>query len=129
MTRQADQTLGIGWNGLNDRLVQPDPYRELDEHRAQASQRIDAVLTVELHRLLGRALPVALVLFLDLLHQGLERAHRLDLAALLDGERDHHHPHQQSEGNNRNAKVSQQVVVEQNQGVDHRLDDHQVPGV
>lgn len=110
-------------------MVQPYPDRELDEHRTQAAERVDPILAVELHRLLRSALSVALVFLLDLLHQRLERAHRLDLATLLDSERDHHHPHKQGEGNDRDAEISEQVVVEQDQRVDHRLDDHEVPGV
>ena len=85
MARQTYKTLGVGGDGLNYRLVQPYPDRELNEHRAQAPERVDAVFPVELHRLLRSALPVPLVFLLDLLHQGLERTHPLDLAALLDG--------------------------------------------
>ena len=129
MSRQADETLRVGWNSLYYRLVQPDPYRELNEHWSQTAEWVDTLLAVELHRLLGRALPVAFVLVLDLLHHGLESAHRLDLAALLHRERDHHDPYQQGEGNYRDAEVREQVVIQQDQGIDHRLDDHEVPGV
>ena len=129
VSRQADETLRVGWNSLNNRLVQPDPYRELNEHWSQAAKRVNTLLTIQLHRLLGRALPVAFVLVLDLLHHGLESAHRLYLAALLHRERNHHDPHQQSKGDNRDAKVREQVVIEQDQSIDHRLDDHEVPGV
>ena len=129
MARQPDKTLRVRRNSLYDRLVQPYPDRELNEHRTQTAKRVNTLLAVELHRFLGGALPIALVLVLDLLHHRLECAHRLDLATLLHCEWNHHDPHQQSEGNNRDAKVSQQVVVEQDQCVDHRLDDHKVPSV
>ena len=87
------------------------------------------MLTVELHRLLGCPLTVTFVLVLDLLHERLESAHGLNLAALLDRQGDHHHPDQQRESDDGNAKIRQEVVVKQNQSVDHRLDDHEVPSI
>ena len=92
VARESDEAFRVGRNSLYDRLVQPYPDRKLDEHRAQTAQRVDAMLTVELHRLLRSPLPVTLVLVLDLLHERLESAHGLNLAALLDRQGDHHHP-------------------------------------
>lgn len=129
MARETDKALRVGRDGLDDRLVQPYPDWELNEHRAQAAQRVDAVLSIELHRLLRRALPVSLVLVLDLLHERLERAHGLDLATLLDCQRDHHQSDEQREGYDRDSEVREQIVVEQDQPVDHRLDDYEVPSV
>ncbi len=114
MARETDKAFRVGRNGLDDRLVQPYPDWELNKHRTQASQRIDAMLSVELHRLLGRALPVTLVLVLNLLHERLECAHALDLATLLDRQGDHHHPHKERKGYDRNPEVRQQIVIEQN---------------
>ena len=129
MARQANEAFRVRWNGLDDRLIQTYPDRELNEHRAQTAKRVNTLFAVELHRLLGRALPIAFVLVLDLLHHRLESAHGLDLATLFHCERDHRDSYQQREGNYRDAKVGEQVVVEQHQPVDHRLDDHEVPGV
>ena len=129
MARQPNKTLRVRRNSLDNRLIQTYPDRELNEHRTQTAKRVNTLLAVELHRLLGRPLPIALVLVLNLLHHGLECAHCLDLAALLHREWNHHDPYQQSEGDYRDAKVSQQVVVEQYQCIDHRLDDHEVPSV
>ena len=84
---QSDEAFGLGWNSLEDCLVESDPDWELYEHGAEAAERIDSLLLVEGHRLAGRAPPFALVLLLNLLHLWLERGHSLDLAALLDGER------------------------------------------
>ena len=129
MARQAYETLRVGGNSLNDRLVKTNPDGKLNEHRTQAAKRVNTLFPVELHGLLRSSLPIALMLLLDLLHHGLKRAHGLDLAALLHRKRDHHEPDQQSEGNYRNTEVSEQVVVEQDQPVDHRLDDHEGPCV
>ncbi len=75
VTGQADEALGIRRHRLQDRLVQADPNRELDEHRSQATQRVDSVVLVQAHRLLGCPLLVVFVLCLDLLHQRLKCAH------------------------------------------------------
>ncbi len=72
---QANEALWVRRHCLQDCLVKADPNRELNEHRSQATQRIDAVVLVQTHRLLGRPLLVVFVLCLDLLHQRLERAH------------------------------------------------------
>ena len=127
--RQPDEAFGIGRNGLDDSLVKPDPYRELYEHRAETAERIDAMLFVEPHGLLRGFLPVALVALLDILHQGLKRAHRLDLPALLYGQRDKREPHQQGKGDDGYAEVQERPRIEQHQPVDHGLDDDEIPSV
>ncbi len=66
--RKPDEAFGVGGNRLDDGLVKSNPYRELYEHRAQAAERIDAMLAIELHRLLRCLLPVVLVALLYLLH-------------------------------------------------------------
>ncbi len=107
VSRQPDEAFGIGWNGLDDGLIQTNPYGELYEHGAKAAKRIDAVLAIEPHRLLRGLLPVVLVSFLNLLHEGLKRAHGLDLPALLYGQRDKREPHQQCKGNDGYAEVEE----------------------
>lgn len=74
-------------------------------------------------------MPVVLVLCLDLLHQRLKGAHRLDLTALFDRQRDHYHSDDQRECNHGDAEVAEKQAVQQYQAVDHRLDDCQVPSV
>ena len=105
MSRKTYKALRVGRNSLDDRLVQSYPDRELNEHRAQAAQRVDPTLSIELHRLLRRPLTVSLVFVLDLLHERLEHAHGLDLAALLDRQGNHHHPDEQREGYDRDPEV------------------------
>lgn len=64
---------------------------------------------------------------LNLLHQRLEAAHRLDLAALFDGQRNHDQPHQQRERDYGNSKIRKQPSVQQYQPVYHGLNDDQIP--
>ena len=126
---QSNEAFGLGWNCLEDGLVESDPDWELYEHGAEAPERIDSLLLVEGHRLAGGAPPFALVLLLNLLHLRLERGHRLDLAALLDREGYHDSSHDQRERDDGNAEVQEQPRVEEHQRIDHRLDDDLVPGV
>ena len=94
MPRKPHKAFRIRRDSLDYSLVQPDPYWKLYEHRTKTPQRIDSVLAVEPHRFLRRLLPVVLVSLLNILHKGLERAHGLDLPALLYCQRDKHKPHQ-----------------------------------
>ena len=129
ITRQLDQVFRVIRDRLANRLEQADPYWELDKHRPQASQRVHAVFLVHLHRLLRDALTVVLVLFLDLLHQRLKSVHRFHLPGALDGQWDHHQPHQHRESNNRYAEITEKHPVQQQQAVDHGLYYYRAPGV
>ena len=129
VARKPDKAFRVGRHGLEYRLIQPYPDWELDEHGAETAERVDALIFVQLHRLLRGALPVALVAILNLLHLRLQRAHRLYLAALLDRERHQRQPNEQREGDYRNAEVEEQVGVQHHQPVYHGLDDYHVPSV
>ena len=121
--RQPYEAFWIGRHGLEYRLIQAYPDGELDEHGAETAERVDALLPVEFHSLLGGALTVALVALLNFLHLRLERAHRLYLAALLDRERHERQPYQQRKGDDGYAEVEEQVGVQHHQPVYHGLDD------
>ena len=129
MPREADQAFWSRGQRLQDALVQADPDGELDEHRAEAAQRVYAVFTVEPHRLLRLALPVIAVFGLNLLHLGLQRGHRFELAALLHRQRDHDRAYHQREDDNGQSEVAEEDAVQQQKAVDHRLDEDQVPDV
>ncbi len=54
--------------------VEHDEHGHLDQERQAPAERVDLVLLVELHQLFVELLTIALVLLLELLHLGLERA-------------------------------------------------------
>ena len=126
---KPDEAFGIGRDCLYDGLVKSDPDGELYKHRAEAAERIDAMLFIELHRLPRGLLPVVLVSLLDLLHQGLKRGHGLYLAALLHRQRDKRQSHQQGKGDDGYAEVQERPGIEQHQPVYHGLDDNEIPSV
>ena len=127
--RQFHQVLRVTRHRLTNRLKQANPDRELNEHRAKASQRVYAVFLVHLHRLLRNALPVVLVLRLNLFHQWLQAVHRLDLPALFYGQRDHDQPHKHRESDNRYPEIAEKHPVQQQKAVDHGLYYYRAPGV
>ena len=108
-------------------MVEADPDGKLDEHRPQAPQGIHALLLVEPHGLLGEALPVLGVAGLKLLELGLERGHHLELAALLDRQRDHYRAYDQGEDDDAEPEAIEEDAVQQHQAVDHGVDNDPVP--
>ena len=129
MARKADQAFRSRGQRLQDASVQANPDGELDEHRAEAAQRVYTVFTVEPHRLLRLAPPVLAVFGLNLLHLGLQRGHRFELSALLHRQRDHDRADHQGEDDNGKPEVAEEDVVQQQKAVDHRVDDDRVPDV
>jgi hypothetical protein len=67
-----------------DDLVEPDEQRHLHQQGQAASERVHAVLFVELHHLFVELLAVVLVLLLELLDLGLDDLHLSHRLRLLD---------------------------------------------
>ena len=127
MAGQPNKALRRGGQGLNDRLEQAYPYRELDEQRAEAAYWVDAVCLIDLHRPAREFLPVVLVPLLQRLEFRLEGGHLQHLAALAHSQRDEDEAHNQREGDDGDAEVEERETVQQHETVYHRLDDSGVP--
>ncbi len=62
-------------DGLIEHAVKAEKDRDLNEHRQAAAERIDAILLVELHRLLIHPLRIIFILFAQLVHDRRKLGH------------------------------------------------------
>ena len=62
-------------DGLIEHAVKAEKDRDLNEHRQATAERVDAILLVELHRLLVHPLRIIFVLFAQLVHDGRKLGH------------------------------------------------------
>ncbi len=124
---EVNQVFRLGEQGLNQDPEEPDEDGQLHHQRAEAANRANAGLPVELHGFLGNARPVATVTFLDLPHSGLQFAHPPHLANLLQGQGKGYQPHQDGEGDDGQPHVVEADHVQHHQGVEHRANDYFVP--
>src|SRR6185436_458557 len=77
---------------LQQRRVEREQDRQLEQQREASRRRIHAVLLVELHLLFGEALAILAVLALELVHRRSELLHRALRADLRAVERIHDEP-------------------------------------
>ncbi|MPM16710.1 hypothetical protein SDC9_63091 [bioreactor metagenome] len=128
-TRQPRPT-GLAARRTVDHPVEGEEERHLDEQRQAGGHRVDALLLVELHRLLAEAVPIVRVLLLQLLQLRLQFLHAASAVDLLDEQRDHRgadrhgqqHDRQAPRGTAPGAEDRRQQPVE----ADHDAGDHPV---
>ena len=99
---------------------------DLDGEGDDAAQGVEAHLAVELHHFLLAPLGV-LVLLLDFLELGLHFLHGAGGAQLANGEREGGQTDEDGEGDDGQPEIVEQDVGEDDQGVDHGVDEQVVP--
>ena len=118
---------GDDTRGADERLVEGEQERQLDQERQAAAELVDAVLPIERHRLFRDLLAIALVLPLQLAHEGLHPLHLLLRADLGVEERRDEEADDDGEDDDREREVAEQVRVERDQEVEER-EEEDVPG-
>jgi len=120
MLGEVRQTIGCGRERLADGLVEAYPDGELDEDRAEAAQRVESGLTIDLQSFLRLFLSVVGMLGLNLFQSRCQIRHLLGVLGLLNGQGQHEYPDDDSEDNDAQPKIVEKDVIQQHQAVDHR---------
>src|SRR3990172_2491896 len=124
MSNQVQQVDRGGCHGVDDRLVETEDDRQLNQSWQTGSERVDAQLFVQSHLLLSQFFFVALVflLSLDPLFILLQILHALSAFDLFDHQRVSDKADQQREQDNGDAEVLPDQVIDEQQHVDKRRD-------
>ena len=111
----------------DERLVEGEQDRQLEDDRKAAAELVDAVLLVERHRLFRDLLAVALVLALQLANERLHPLHLLLRADLAHEERREDGADDDREDDDRQREVEERELVQEDQQVEERQEED-VPG-
>ena len=104
----------------------------MNDHRAEASDRVDASFSIECHGFAGLCAATLGIFFVSVfvlycLHPRLQALQLLHLVGLSNRQRNHENAHDNGEGDNAETVVEEEVVVEQGKRVDHGSHDALVP--
>ncbi len=126
---ELEQLGGGRGQGADDRAVQAEDDRQLDQRRQTAAERIEAHFLIQFQLLLLQLLLVILVLLLHVLPRlgSLHLLHLLRTALLLQGERQGHEADQGGEDDDRQPEVVPEQIIDPQQAVDHRIENDGIP--